>query len=569
MGFVSNLMVQMTLGKISEAFKTPPKSFHEFEQFVRSSTPVFLGTYAVQKLEYTVVPSSEMKFLEELPKNTVIFGDDDRNNSEKVNYNYPIMDGEARFEIILEKKLSDEEMYTLELVIRQLFYVLQSMVMGLSFRSLILNDYDMEIANLQGFMGFAGRLIARGEIDGYSALFFNIHNFKSVHKELNYVEGNEVLAAYCRIVGKAVSKNEMVARVGGDNFVALILHENRDYFMDLIQNMVVSYKRKNGTVFVFNFGATAGVSVLSDIHNPGEIMMRITSAYQYTRENRMQAAYYDPRLAKEIIDRKNVLSAFYRALNDGEFFAVYQPKVDVKSRRLIGAEALVRWRTESGCTMPSNFISILEADGCITALDFFMLEQVCILLSGLIKQGVEPVKVSVNFSKRHLTNNKLVEEIVEVIDRYKVPHKYVEVELTEGEDFHNNSIMESVVDNLSSMGIKTSIDDFGTGYSSLGLLKTLSIDVLKIDKSFIPVPPFDENDKSYLMLQGVVSLAKSLGLSIVAEGVETTEQLELIEKMGCDIVQGFIFDKPLSESDFIDRIKRRVYPPDDRLSEQI
>lgn len=562
MEFVSNPVVQMTLGKISEAFKSSPKNFHEFEQFVRSSTLDFLGTYAVQKLEYSLAPSPEMRFLENIPNKTIIFGDDDWKNSEKVNYIYPIMNGEVHFEVFLDRKLPDDEMYTLELIIRQLFYVLQTMVMDLSFHSLVVNDYGMGIANLQGFMGFAGKLIAQGRIGEYSALFFNIHNFKSVHKELNYVEGNDVLANYCRIVGKAVSKNEIVARLGGDNFVALILHENRDYFMDLIQNMVVSYVRRNGTVFTFNFGATAGASVLDEIHNPGEIMMRISSAYQYTRENKMQFAYYDPRLAKEIIDRKNVLSNFNKALNNGEFFAVYQPKVDVKSRKLIGAEALCRWRTESGCSMPSNFISILEADGCITALDFFMLEQVCILLSKLFREGVEPVKVSVNFSKRHLTNNKLVEEIVEVIDRYEIPHRYVEVELTEGEDFRNNTIMESVVDNLSDMGIKTSIDDFGTGYSSLGLLKTLSIDVLKIDKSFIPVSPFDENDKSYLMLQGVVSLAKSLGLSIVAEGVETPEQLELVENMGCDIVQGYIFDKPLSESDFIDRIKRKVYPID-------
>ena len=177
----------------------------------------------------------------------------------------------------------------------------------------------------------------------------------------------------------------------------------------------------------------------------------------------------------------------------------------------------------------------------------------------LLDNGLEPVTISVNFSKRHLTNNKLVEEIIEVIDRYGIPHDYIEVELTEGENSYNQGVMSSVVNGLANLGIKTSIDDFGTGYSSLGMLKMLNLDVLKIDKSFIPDAPVSEKDKSYLLLKGIISIAKDLGLTITAEGVETNAQFELIESLGCDLVQGFIFDRPLSESEFIDRIKHKDY----------
>ncbi len=564
MDLISGSVVGQVFKNLTEAFRASPRSFAEYEKLVCSAAGDFFKRYGVIKLEYGLRLSPQMKFLEDAPKDTVIFGEDDLTKMEsQSDYSYPVSEGEVHFGVTLSKKLSDEEDRILEIVIRQLFFILHAMVLELSCNNLLLNDYKMGITNVEGFMSFAERLIAEGKIGDYTALYFNIHNFKSIHKELSYSEGNEALAEYCSIVSNAVSRDEIVSRLGSDTFVALVLNENRGYFIDLIQNMVVSYKSRNGEVYSFKFGATIGASILTDVDDPGEIMMQTSTAYQYAREQREMLGYYDPALREEIYARRSVLSKFPDALHNGEFFTVYQPKVSAETHEIIGAEALVRWRTDDGYTMPNSFISILEADGCITSLDFYVLEQVCRLLSELLKQNIEPVKISVNFSKRHLANNKLVEEIMEVIDRYKIPHKYIEVELTEGEDFHNNKVMKSVVDDLGNFGIETSIDDFGTGYSSLAMLRTLAIDVLKIDRSFIPKPPIDTKCRSYLMLQGVVALAKSLGLTIVAEGVETKEQLEVIENMGCDMIQGYIFDKPLPEEEFVERIKRKVYTLND------
>ncbi len=560
MGLISESVVGKVFENLSEAFRTPPGSFAEYEKLVCSAAGDFFRQYGVFKLEYGLTLSSQMKFMEDVPEDTVIFGEDNFGKMAfRSDYSYPIAEGEAHFRATLSKQLSEDEDRTLEVVIRQLFFILQAMVLNLSYSNLLMNDYKMGITNVDGFMSFAEKLIAKGEIGNYTAVYFNIRNFKSVHKELSYSEGNEVLAEYCLIVSNAVLKREIVSRLGGDAFMALVLDENRDYFIDLIQNMVVSYESGNGKVYSFKFGATIGASILTDADNSGEIMMQVSTAYQYARERREVLGYYNPALREEIFTRRSILSKFPDALHNGEFYTMYQPKVSAVTHEIIGAEALVRWWSDGGCVMPDSFISILEADGCITSLDFYILEQVCRLISFLLKQNIEPVKVSVNFSKRHLTNNKLVEEIMEVIDRYKVPHKYIEVELTEGEDFHNDKVMKTVVDDLGNFGIKTSIDDFGTGYSSLSMLRTIAIDVLKIDKSFIPKPPIDTGCRSYLMLQGVVALAKSLGLTIVAEGVETKEQLDIIESMGCDMIQGYIFDKPLSEEEFIERIKQKHY----------
>lgn len=538
-----------------------PHSFEEFNEAASEVMPCVAEIYGIAAAEYSIDASPNMPLADAVLKSAVLLEAAGETEQEPVLFRYSFdPDGEIIFSVHTEKgvKLSGEDMHGLELIFRQLYYILNSFVLRFVFERLVVTDQGTGIANLAAFMRLGNQLASNGKIRGYTALYFNIHNFKSVHKSLTYLEGNSVLEKYCRIVADAVNRKELVARLGGDNFVALIFNENVDYFFDLIQNMVVKYE-KDGKTMMFMFGATIGVARLKDEKNAGEIMMRISAAYQSARDGRAALGFYDPKLSLEIIESKIILSKFTQAISEREFFAVYQPKVDVKSRRLLGAEALVRWGRGEGYVMPGDFIPILEKDGCVTALDFYMLEEVCKFIRKLINEGIEPVKISVNFSKRHLSNNKLVEEIIDVLERYETPRRYIEIELTEREDFHNNRAMQEVVSDLNLLGIKTSIDDFGTGYSSLGMLKTLQIDTLKIDRSFIPQSNIDGSEKSLLMLKGVVSLAKSLGLTIVAEGVETPEQLEIIKGMDCDMVQGYIFDKPLSESEFIKRIKKGIY----------
>ena len=538
-----------------------PKSFDDFNKTVGAAAQYFLNSFGAVKAEYTISIPSNLPFPENIPGGGVLFGE----LSEPA---VPVRlqklfdrGGLMVFTVYFKagKVLSDEERSSVNVVFGVIFRILEDVINANTYKKLVMVDAETGTATINAFMQFAGMLTATGQSRGYTGIYFNIRNFKSIHKSLTYLEGNRVMAQYCRTVNDALARNEMLARLGGDNFVALVIDEHRDYFLDLIQNMVIKYVKED-RVLTFVFGATMGIAKLTDETNPGEIMMHISTAYQAAREKRTVMSYYDQKTGLDIMERKIILSSFHKALNEHEFFVMYQPKVDAKTRTLVGAEALVRWKHGDGFIMPAGFISVLEKDGCICALDFYMLDKVCQFIRKLFDSGIEPVKISVNFSKRHLDNNKLVEEIVETIDRYDVPHSLIEVELTESEDYHNQDVMRDIVDELNVLGIKSSIDDFGTGYSSLGMLSNLRLHELKVDRSFIPVDTSDENSKSMLMLKGVVNLAKSLGLTIVAEGVETPEQLELIGKMGVDIVQGYYFDKPLTENDFIARIKRKVYP---------
>lgn len=558
---MNSLRTSLQQELFDKIFEFRPRSIEEFNCRFCAMMAELSPLYGIGRVEGRFTAPSEMLFADMFPPQTVFFQSVTKADTDAVIFSYPMeRTGKLEFYIFPEegKVLPPDNRRELDNILRSFFYIFNSLILRLSYKKLLMTDHNTGIPNLKAFFQVCNILIARGKIGEYTALYFNVRNFKSVHKTLTYLEGNAIMEQYCRIVSNAVTKDEIVARLGGDNFVALIFDKNKDYFLDLIQNVIIKFKKDSQTLR-FLFGASVGAAKLAAEENAGEIMMHISMAYQSARESKSLLSYYTQDESRKILERQAILSNFARALKMGEFYVVYQPKVELKTRSLLGAEALVRWNSSEGYSMPSSFIPVLEKDGSITMLDFFVLDEVCGFLKKMLDAGVEPVKISVNFSKRHLANNKLVEEIVNTIDRHEVPRNYIKIELTESEDYHDNGVMREVVEELNMQGVKTAIDDFGTGYSSLAMLNTLPLDELKIDRSFIPQDQFEDSDKSLLMLKGVVNLAKSLGLTIVAEGVETPVQLELIESMGCDMVQGYIFDRPLSEDDFVKRLKQKNY----------
>ena len=228
-----------------------------------------------------------------------------------------------------------------------------------------------------------------------------------------------------------------------------------------------------------------------------------------------------------------------------------------------GAEALIRWQHEGSLIPPVKFIPQLEQEGSICRLDYYVLEQVCHFLKEREENNQRNICISVNFSRKHLEEDDFVQHVVSIIDKYEVPHKLIEVELTESEDFQQYGIMSEIVNSLKGHGIHTAIDDFGTGFSSLNMLKKVNLDVVKIDKSFIP---FEEDykgkEKDMTMLWSIVGMLHQLGKSMVAEGVETPEQLKYLQKVGCHIIQGYVFDKPLTEKEFVKRLTGDYYKTD-------
>lgn len=363
----------------------------------------------------------------------------------------------------------------------------------------------------------------------------------------------------CKNIEKTLAPDEILAHLGSDNFCALIKKEHSDKFLDTIGNFIFTFVYE-GEEYLFSFGATVGGAHLDEKSNPGLVMMAINSAYLMARQNHHAIEYFSPQLMMNVMRQKEILANFKYAINNNEFIIYYQPKVRVSDKKICGAEALVRWKKDGKIISPGEFITIFEKDGSIRELDFYVLETVCKFIKNNIIGKLEPIRISTNFSRLHLKDVNFAKKISDILDKYEIPHSFIEVELTESEDFSDYVIMEKVVDELRGIGVSTSIDDFGTGYSSLNMLKRTQLDLIKIDKSFIPEDSLNPaTQKDFIMFKQIIDIAKSLGMETVAEGVETDLQYDYLKNVSCDIVQGYLFDKPLPEDIFLERLVKGCY----------
>lgn len=454
-----------------------------------------------------------------------------------------------------EASWDDEEKRDIHMVAYQLFMSFRLESVQESLKTAIKTDLSVGIPNVSGFMDFAARNFANKRLMHYVGIYFNIHNFKYVNKILPHENADEVMKIYAHRLLQELDRDEIVARLGGDNYVALIREENAERFFRIINDMEITYHYENETR-KFHFSATIGASKMNEISAVGDVMLRISIAYQVARQlEKTEPVFFSEDFYADIMRQKEIIASFQRGLDMQEFVIHYQPKVNSYDKTICGAEALVRWSTQGRMIFPCEFIPILEKDGSICRLDFYVLERTCELLHECMANGLKMPRISINFSRKHIGNPDLAREIVQVIDKHKVPHQFIEIELTESEDFKDYVVMAELIRQLKEAGISTSIDDFGTGYSSLNMLKMTEIDVLKIDRSFIPEEEdYEKKSKDCIMFENIANLAKNLGYKVVVEGVETQQQFDYLKGVGCDIVQGFFFDKPLPVDKFLKRI---------------
>lgn len=271
------------------------------------------------------------------------------------------------------------------------------------------------------------------------------------------------------------------------------------------------------------------------------------------KDSEILYSIYDPRFLRQIQKEYFLESQCEKALEKGEFFVVYQPKISLKTEKIIGAEALVRWnQPEKGIIPPNDFIPLFERTGFVTKVDFYVYEQVLKYLDARIKAGLPVVQISVNMSRNHNKPERFINDFLEVFNRYKVPAKYIQVEILE-RSFSENRILTQITELLHKNGFTVAMDDFGTGESSLSMLTQVPIDVLKFDRSFLlsSTNKHGEIDRrSAGFIESFVGLSKRLEKETVFEGVETESQRDFLRVIDCDSVQGYFYSKPLNEEDF-------------------
>ena len=422
------------------------------------------------------------------------------------------------------------------------------------------HDTVTGLGNINSMAHFAASLTRKGVADRYIAAFINVSGFNYVNRKVGYQKGTQLLKQYGTRLSEQLDPEECVARLGGDNFVLLFKKEHREAMEEIFAGMTVECRTGAGKVR-FNLSAKGGLYLIDDPHARfDQVMIYVSSAFNYARNYaRESLVEYSAEVAQKVIENKEYLQRFSDGLKNGEFFVVYQPKVYTKDNTLYGGEALVRWNCDGKIIYPGDFIEVLEKEHLVSMLDFFVLEETCRNIKSWVEEGIAPVKISINFSNDHLLDEQLVEKIVEIVDRYGVDHKLIEIELTETADYNEIGRLLSYVEGLHRNGFTAAIDDFGIGYSSLQILQSVSVDVLKIDKSFVTEITADMDSRENIILKHIINLADELGVEIVAEGVETGDQKHNLTKMNCNRIQGYIYDKPLNAEDFRERMTVKNY----------
>ena len=457
--------------------------------------------------------------------------------------------------------LSEDEREKIDLVMRTVLTAVSRNRMQLAIERLAFHD-EAGFRNMRAYLRTIAKMNELLQLGNKAAMHYNLRHFSLVNQQIGKPAGDVALHGHYNGLSKLISDGGTVCRLGGDNFIAICEKSQLDIVLDYLTETPVLYDLTSGKRIMI--GATVGVYPVPDgfiMQNPGQILDKIVAASHFARTGgKEQIVYYSETLKLNKERSMRVQQRFPEAMRNEEFRVFYQPKVDIHTGKLYGAEALCRWFRDGEITLPADFISFLEETNDICKLDFYMLEHVCADIRRWLDAGKAAVRVSVNFSRKHMMDIDLLKSIIEIIDRHNVPHEYIEIELTETTTDVEFRDLKRVVSGLHAAGIYTSVDDFGIGYSSLNLLCDIPWKVLKIDRGFLPADNDTPDSTRMIMFRHVVALARALGMECIAEGVETEKQVHLLLENNCDLAQGFFYDDPLPVAEFEQRLNNAEYP---------
>jgi diguanylate cyclase (GGDEF)-like protein/PAS domain S-box-containing protein len=389
--------------------------------------------------------------------------------------------------------------------------------------------------------------VAKRRKSKVAALFIDLDRFKGVNDSLGHDVGDQLLQTLAKRLTKEVREEDTVARLGGDEFV--MVFQGVDYIQDIAvrANNLLSCLAEPVTLNGYELTVTAsmGVSLYPDDATNGQEMIRNADAAMYKAKGAGRNIYqfYTSDLNQRALEKLSMENALRRAIERQEFVLHYQPQVDISSGSVVGAEALIRWNhPDLGLVMPDNFISIAEERGLIVPIGNWVIEEAARQTAVWQNAGIS-THIAVNVSTVQFYRKDFVEQLANSLRRHGITPNHLDLEVTESIIMRDVETTVKILDRLHVMGFQLSIDDFGTGYSSLSYLRRFPIDKIKIDQSFV-------KDESWSIITAIISLATSLKLRVVAEGVETREQLGQLLKLGCGQAQGFLFAPALSPEEF-------------------
>lgn len=389
----------------------------------------------------------------------------------------------------------------------------------------------------------------------YVLVWLDIQKFKVINDFFGVEMGDRVLRHCYETVEAHLENGEYVARLAADGF-NLLLRTAGEKELEARLNRIAEdannfepFRERN---YLLSF--SAGIYPIDD---PVLSLVKIQDRANIARKKSggseehclCTCLFYSEQDRLRSLREKEMENRMHDALGRDEFVVYLQPKQSLKKAAIGGAEALVRWRAPEGLIPPNDFIPLFEQNGFIVDLDLHVFEKVCAMLRKWLDNGVTPVPVSVNMSRVHLADPQFLERYETIRRAYDVPPELLEIELTESLVFENPHLLVQFIERIRAHGYHCSIDDFGSGYSSLNLLKDMNVNVLKLDRVFFASQEAD-NARERTVIVSVIDLAKKLSMGTVAEGVETTRQVEFLQQAGCDMVQGYVFSRPVPLAEF-------------------
>lgn len=399
---------------------------------------------------------------------------------------------------------------------------------------------------------FCRSLTSFGKGETFALIMLDVNRFKFINDVLGYQQGNQLMVCISERLREFLG-DQFLSRYMGDQFAILLqgCSCTEDYDKKVKQLLALFQQPFKVGIYEMDVAVAMGVSIFpSDDQSPdGLINCANIALLRAKHEGKNQYTFYSPNIRVELYRQMSLRNAFYKALGNDEFQVHYQPQVHLGSNKVIAAEALLRWKhADWGMISPEDFIPLAEETGAIIALGKWLLRQVCQHYHGWKAAGRAPGKISVNYSTVQFFEQDFVENVLETIQEYQLSPEFLIMEITESVLMKNAEKVTSDLYRLRELGVQIALDDFGTGFSCLAYLKAFPIDILKIDRLFIQNLFLDSSSR--IIIRSVIQMAQDLKIKLVAEGIETEEQLSYLQELSCYAGQGFLYCKPIAENMF-------------------
>ncbi len=400
----------------------------------------------------------------------------------------------------------------------------------------------------------------------FALFFIDLDNFKQINDTLGHHYGDEVLKIVATRICECLEEEDTLSRVGGDEFTLLKQNLRTSESAAKIAAHINQILKPKITIDEHELYITASIGISlypkDSVLKDDLLKYADTAMYKAKDGGKDNYQFYSSEMTRLAFDKAIMESALRKAITEKQFVVYYQPQVDLRDNRIVGVEALVRWKhPDMGLILPDQFIPLAEESNFIQEIDNYVMFQAMSDIQALYAMGLNPGVLSLNLSMKQLMGHHFLQTLTETISHTKFNVQWLEFEITESQMMQDPIRSVEILQTISDMGIKIAIDDFGTGYSSLAYLKKLPVKKLKIDQSFIQGLPNDEEDVA--ITQAVIALAKSLNLSLIAEGVEREEQIQYLIKHKCYIIQGYYYAQALSKEEITTYIQNNVIMPPD------